>query len=156
MFVFKLQLCDHYARLLEIVRNTVNYKRISSDCHNLQFAKANRISLLHALVEKVKMGDSAVEKPHRCQYCMKTFKCKSQLEVHVLTHTGEKPYTCDVCDKSFTRTSHLQTHKLIHTGEKPHECELCKKRFVTKGELTRHMRTQTGEKPPKCDICHKS
>ena len=47
----------------------------------------------------------ANEKPHRCTLCDKTFKIKSQLDIHIRhNHTHERPYKCDVCPKGIKIT----------------------------------------------------
>ncbi|KOX68091.1 hypothetical protein WN51_07387 [Melipona quadrifasciata] len=55
------------------------------------------------------------EKPvHRCSICNRGFLNKSNIKVHLRTHTGEKPYGCDVCGKAFRQKAHLIKHQQIH------------------------------------------
>ncbi|XP_055851736.1 ichor [Episyrphus balteatus] len=55
------------------------------------------------------------EKPvHRCNICNRGFLNKSNIKVHLRTHTGEKPFRCDVCAKAFRQKAHLLKHQQIH------------------------------------------
>lgn len=55
------------------------------------------------------------EKPvHRCNICNRGFLNKSNIKVHLRTHTGEKPFRCDVCGKAFRQKAHLIKHAQIH------------------------------------------
>lgn len=55
------------------------------------------------------------EKPvHRCNICNRGFLNKSNIKVHLRTHTGEKPFRCEVCSKAFRQKAHLIKHQQIH------------------------------------------
>ncbi|XP_055608481.1 ichor [Uranotaenia lowii] len=55
------------------------------------------------------------DKPvHRCNICNRGFLNKSNIKVHLRTHTGEKPFRCEVCAKAFRQKAHLLKHQQIH------------------------------------------
>ncbi|XP_062262723.1 zinc finger protein 70 [Platichthys flesus] len=99
--------------------------------------------------------DPALDRPHHCLECGKTFRLISSLKKHIRIHTGEKPYPCGVCGRRFRESGALKTHLRIHTGEKPYSCSECGNCFRHLDGLRKHRRTHTGEKPYVCAICGK-
>lgn len=89
-----------------------------------------------------------------CENCGKSFLTKSDVKIHMRTHTGETPYSCSICAVRFTQISALQRHHKRHTGEKEHLCTACPKRFCTKTELKSHLLVHTTEKNYSCPLCN--
>jgi len=96
-------------------------------------------------------GDGSTEfrRKFHCSHCGKSFKTKSHLQRHILTHTGEKPYHCNRCGSKFNQSSSLRNHIIaIHTKEYPHYCPHCQKGFLMPALLSKHLTTSHRDKPP--------
>jgi len=96
--------------------------------------------------------------PFTCTFpgCTKSFRKKSKLERHVLTHSDDRSFVCIYCNKSFKRKDHLKRHKLSHQidGKKFH-CPIldcASAGFVDNYHLRRHIE-QVHNSPIKCNEC---
>jgi len=90
-----------------------------------------------------------------CGYCSKVFTVKSNLTVHITTHTRTRPFICDLCYSSFTEKQDFMCHMRRHTGYKPYSCPICIIQFSRTSLLDYHKLKHTGFKPFKCEICDK-
>jgi hypothetical protein len=87
-------------------------------------------------------GGGELRRKFHCSHCGKSFKTKSHLQRHILTHTGEKPYHCNRCGSKFNQSSSLRNHIIaIHTKEYPHYCTECNKGFLMPALLQKHLAT---------------
>jgi Zinc finger, C2H2 type len=89
------------------------------------------------------------ERPFACSVggCRYAFKRRTDLTIHIRTHTGERPFVCpsESCGKTFTSKAVLITHTRTHTGEKPYQCTVpgCGAGFAQRSNFTRHLRRHT-------------
>ena len=101
---------------------------------------------------------TVIPKRHYCTFpgCSYSTIRKSDLKIHIRTHTGEKPFKCpyEGCSYAAVTKSILGIHLRTHTGEKPLKCPFpnCSYRCANHSNLKLHMRTHTGEKPFKCQV----
>ncbi|RWS10941.1 zinc finger domain-containing protein 19-like protein [Dinothrombium tinctorium] len=102
--------------------------------------KSRTLNLLDQGVDGSVGGE--MRRKFHCSHCGKSFKTKSHLQRHILTHTGEKPYHCNRCGSKFNQSSSLRNHIIaIHTKEYPHYCPQCGKGFLMPALLHKHLAT---------------
>jgi uncharacterized Zn-finger protein len=86
------------------------------------------------------------DRPFACNIggCRYAFKRRTDLTIHLRTHTGERPFVCSFegCGKTFTSKAVLTTHNRTHTGEKPYKCDVpgCGAGFAQRSNYTRHLK----------------
>ncbi|XP_065091860.1 zinc finger protein 184-like [Ochlerotatus camptorhynchus] len=99
------------------------------------------------------------ERPFPCDFCDKTFRTSTKLNVHVNgVHLKVRKYTCEICNKKFLDSGNLRNHKVTHGGERKYICDFegCGKTFALQGTLTVHKKSHIQDKRFTCDFCLKN
>lgn len=73
----------------------------------------------------------------RCSFCMMCFKQQSDLDLHMLGHSGER-FTCTVCSESFAFENDLKRHMRSHNTNLI-KCPKCPRLFQHKTGLKNHV-----------------
>jgi len=95
-----------------------------------------------------------------CTYCQKQFKAFSDLQRHLVQHTGERTWQCEMCSKTFGQKYHLTRHMETHTGVRKgnhvwHMCNICGKQFTSSRSRNVHELSHSGEFLYNCEHCNK-
>ena len=148
--------CDGESNLKKHISHHLNKRRFVCEECNKQFHSNS--NLLHH-----KRYVHSNDRPFVCNQigCDKTFKTKSKLTQHKLTHSSVKSFGCNKCGKRFTRKSVLISHTFCHSDERQFRCDFkgCDQSFSHKTGLYHHkQRTHIGIKRHKCcyNNCDKS
>jgi KRAB domain-containing zinc finger protein len=92
-----------------------------------------------------------------CEVCGKTFRRRSDLNVHSILHSQEpqKSFQCpfEQCGRFFVRERKYQDHVNIHTGAMPYTCMKCAKKFRCRYRKRDHEVSCMGLKDLKCEVC---
>ena len=72
-----------------------------------------------------------------CMTCQKTFKSKSELNKHVVSHSG-KTWNCQKCKYFTNDPRNLRAHMHLHGPSSRYPCENCNKSFKHYQQLKRH------------------
>ena len=111
--------------------------------------------------------DAKEEQLYKCDQCGKSFRWKSRLIKHQISHlpVGERchqinkneyPYKCDECERRFQWKYRLTKHQRIHVPfRRTSKCGTCGKLFRGDKSLQKHLLMHR-YKPFKCDQCNKA
>lgn len=153
----QLYLCETCGKHFKTAWSLKNHEKMHNGVHTLhhyQCQHCNKKFIHKSQVDQHMLKHTGL-KPYTCPKCDKSYSQKGSLTQHMRTHTGEKPFVCQKCGKAFALKSMLHQHLHVHTGEKPHVCQVCGKAFLYKESLSVHLRIHTGEKPYVCNVCNK-
>ena len=70
-------------------------------------------------------------------WCNKVFMRMSELNLHVVTHSG-KTYYCNKCEYETNNPRNLRDHKRSHSDELRYKCKYCEERFKYTSGRKRH------------------
>jgi len=109
---------------------------------------------VHSELTEKRLNKHKYKKYRNCPECNKP---TSDLEQHMLTHTGEKNFKCTECERSFARKTVLDCHMYYkHSEERRFQCTVCEKKFKTQHNVKQHMHTHSTERKFKCSLCDKT
>jgi len=99
------------------------------------------------------------EKNHVCEICLKAFKLRKSLKLHVELEHNERAsedLPCTDCGEVFPSKAKLYRHKGTHrVYTKKFLCKFCDYKTHANILLIEHQRTHTGVKPEICGWCGK-
>lgn len=97
------------------------------------------------------------ERSFTCEICSKSFKTRSNLNVHIKMHNNQRDHSCTMCSLSFFTSSHLKAHLKVHLKETSYICEVpgCGKEFIHSSSFKKHKDFHNGIKKFQCNICER-
>ena len=146
---------DHFERELTCQESARHHMSTATEVHpficNICQKQFIELRYLKKHIDFVHVNEASIS----CDQCPGKFKRKSDLRIHLRTHSGEKPYSCSLCNKRFTRSENLRKHTVNHLVSKPFSCDHCPAIFARRNQLLNHLTNHTGEKYFSCEICFK-
>ena len=96
-------------------------------------------------------ASSATPQPKLHEYLVKQNNATSD-------ENGRKKFLCPVCKCQLSWKTNLSVHLRTHSGERPFQCVLCLNKFRQKAHLYKHFRCSHGNKvaPYRCSFCPQS
>ena len=96
-------------------------------------------------------------KPFECADCNQRFSFESELASHRMKHRTMPSFQCMFpnCGKEFRRMSELNSHVVVHSG-KTHYCKKCDYSSNNPRQLRDHQRSHSDTKRYKCKYCEES
>lgn len=109
-------------------------------------------------LNELNMGDSPSSKSTTCNLCKHDFVSRQSLYSHFKEQHSDRgrPHKCDLCQTSFKRRSHLEDHVLSHTGEVRYNCKDCGAKYAKSKSLIRHRKLAHSALPLTAKIVNKT
>ena len=106
-----------------------------------QEANNNNVIQVNGNATNVNNNLPARKKNSCCPVCGVHLSPKTNVNVHLRTHSGVRPYECVLCLNRFRQKAHLMKHfRCSHNQKKPpHVCQFCQLETVTSNDLYRHI-----------------
>ncbi|XP_049883283.1 zinc finger protein 93-like isoform X1 [Pectinophora gossypiella] len=140
----KCTYCDEkfcsYGQKVTHMMKVHDFKPVEQKCQACDKSFLKRKDLVHH-TKKFHLMD----RPHECDVCENKYFSKSELNKHMLSHTGVREYQCAVCLKSYVRKATLREHMRIHENDRRFKCEACGQAFIQKCSWKSHMKSRHGE-----------
>ena len=95
---------------------------------------------------------------YECDFCMKKYMVRNELNTHRKIHLNIKPYLCTICNQAFRRRNSLMLHIQQHHREKSnYSCFICGKLFKVRPSLLGHLQLAHKKEEEKilCSQCPK-
>ncbi|XP_050672087.1 zinc finger protein 879-like isoform X1 [Leptidea sinapis] len=99
---------------------------------------------------------SQKEKMFKCIYCKEKYQDQHALVQHEKKHLVDDKYLCIICDMAFDCRNRLTSHYRIHRNVKDFICQECGKGFLRLNSLRRHVQVSHSGHRLQCPVCNKS
>ncbi|OXA44925.1 Zinc finger protein 25 [Folsomia candida] len=140
---------------IDAFHNTKERPRLPCTFLGCEKTYQNRSSILHHA--RTEHSENPVRFP--CTLCKKEFKTRTELEIHIPTHTTEKPYNCATCGRRFANRGYMKLHETTHlekSARKVSKCHICTQIFFFTSGLQNHIRVvHENQKNYPCQVCDK-
>ena len=143
------QLCNVAGNVMDIYQKCQDCTQLFVNLTALDSHRVKCIKEKPVLCSETKLL-FPLTKQNTCAICQRIVKGPlSQMNRHMLIHSGKKPHKCTQCLKSFLWSRGLKSHMTVHIEnripykdrETPYKCDQCDKSFSLQVYLRRHIKS---------------
>ena len=115
-------------------QNTIDDEMEENNNNNNNDSEVTNQNLMNLMMNKPR-------KKSECPVCGIILSPKTNVNVHLRTHSGVRPYECVLCLNRFRQKAHLMKHfRCTHNQKQPpHICLFCSHETATSNDLYRHI-----------------